>query len=225
MLESEMMDSKIILLDSNELVAVSSLGKPFGLHGGVRTFLITDFPEIFVKDSSFYICLSDIAINKSINDIFKPTISNLHKTKHSNNIGNPIHNIAKNPNTKLSNISCIVLTLCRYDVKKQALFFNEVTSKEQAELLRNSTLYSTIESTRQFCKLSEFEFFYFDVIGMQVVEDGEILGVVSDIQDIANTHYFILNKNFLIPYIDRYVLSIDKNKGQIITRDAKFLRT
>ncbi|RDU71332.1 16S rRNA processing protein RimM [Helicobacter aurati] len=187
MLTKQIPACKSLVINSSELVLVASLGKAVGLHGGIRAFVVTDFPEIFSKNTRFY-------------------LSNHYITSEDS-------------------ISCMLVTLTNYHAQKQLLFFQEITQREQAELFRNTAMYTTIAETRKLCSLQEHEFFYFDIIGMQIIEDEETLGEVKDIQKIANTYYFIVDNNFLIPYIDRYIIRIDKNTKQIFTRDARFLRS
>lgn len=199
--------SFVYLLDS-ELVSVGSLGKSVGLRGGIRVFLLTDFPEIMCKNVTFYIKYIDV----------KPLISYLLDTSLSKD------SICIDCNTDIFDPQCYIpLTLNAYNPHTKVLYWNQITSKNQSDFLRNVIFYSSISDTRKFCKLQENEFFYFDIIGMSVVENGEILGIVRDIQEIAHTYYFVLDADFLIPYIDRYVVKIDIHTKQIFTKDAQYL--
>jgi len=65
-----------------------------------------------------------------------------------------------------------------------------------------------------------------------VKQDDEVLGVIEDIQRMADTDYLAiktdkmlveagLSKSFLLPYIDRYVLNADTEEKIVYTQDAK----
>ena len=58
------------------------------------------------------------------------------------------------------------------------------------------------------------------------------LGLIEDIQRMGDTDYLVvktahslieegLSKNFLLPYIDRYVTGADIEKKEVYTKDAK----
>ncbi len=116
---------------------------------------------------------------------------------------------------------------------KNIISFEEITSKEQAQRYVNAKVFTTQEATRELCALDEGEFFYFDVIGCKILENDVLLGEVADIERIGNVDYFIIKtatqikattqkpKTFMLPYIDRYVKSIDINQKEIHTTNAK----
>ena len=110
--------------------------------------------------------------------------------------------------------------------------FRGYESLESAKKLTNAKLYTTKEETRKRCELDEGEHFWFEVIGCRVMEEGEGLGKVSEIQRILDTDYLVvqtedklekegLSSSFLIPYIPRYVIRTDTQTQQILTKDAK----
>ena len=76
------------------------------------------------------------------------------------------------------------------------------------------------------------EFFYFDIIGLEIHEDGAILGRVKDISQIGSSYLFevetdkglisqALPKEFFIPYVDAYVKEISLNERKIFTQNAR----
>jgi len=88
-----------------------------------------------------------------------------------------------------------------------------------------------MEATLEDCNLDDDELFWFDIIGCEVKEDESVLGVVSDIDRIGDTDYLViktdktlvskeLSKTFFLPYIDRYVLSADKETKVIHVKDG-----
>lgn len=217
--------------NKNEMIAVGSFGKTIGLKGGVKIFLLSDFEEILTKETRFYIELnqnieSGILQSLEFSNDFKIKLQNKEfeylrfensQNLHLDSKSSKNHNI-------LEKILYLPISVKSYNPSNNSIILNEFSSKNDSEMLRNATFFSTIDDTRKYCKLRKDEFFYFDIIGLDVVENGEILGRILEIQEIANTHYFVLEENFLIPYIDRYVLSVDIANGRILTRDAKFLK-
>lgn len=110
--------------------------------------------------------------------------------------------------------------------------FEGYESKESAGTLTNFILYASKEDTKKYCKLEEGEAFWFDVIGMEIVENDEVLGKVVEIERIGGVDYLVVlanlslpslpkkaPKRFMLPYIERYVLEM--KEGVIYTQDAK----
>lgn len=210
----------------SDMVVVGRFGRSVGLKGGIRITILTDFPEILLSGNVFYVAYTDSL------SLLKYDATG--KSSSHSNISRANDTIVQNKGVLITSIynpthtkdlkAYLPLTLKYLHTSKNVAEFQELTRREEAEILCNMFFYSTIDDTRELCALDEDEFFYFDIIGMHVVEDGVEIGIVKEIQEIANTHYFVLDKHFLIPYIDRYVLSIDLDKRQIITKDARFLR-
>lgn len=119
------------------------------------------------------------------------------------------------------------LIIKSYNPQRALVSFVGYESIEAAKKLTNSCLYSNEERTRQLCKLDEGEKFWFDMIGLSVIDDGKVLGKVVDIDRIAGIEYFKIQtdsaykdiaKRFLIPNIDRYI--VKKADDAIYTRDC-----
>lgn len=199
-----------------EMIGVGRFGKSVGLKGGIRIHIFTDFPEILTKDSVFYIPYHASLL--ALTPLFQNTNDDSEITQPH------IATLAKNTQQEKQQALYLPLTCQSFKANQNVLVLQEIARREHADILRNMLFYSTIEDTRKYCNLSKDEYFYFDIIGLSVVENGEILGVVQDIQEIANTHYLVLEKHFLIPYIDRYICSVDMEDKQIHTKDARFLR-
>jgi 16S rRNA processing protein RimM len=98
--------------------------------------------------------------------------------------------------------------------------------------LTNTKLYANEEQTKENCELGEGQHFWFDVIGCIVKQDDEVLGMVDDIQRMADTDYLAvktdtslveagLSKQFLLPYIERYIIKVDTKEKIVYTKDAK----
>lgn len=91
---------------------------------------------------------------------------------------------------------------------------------EAAKRFTNAKLYTTYEATREACDLEEDEFFWFDIIGCEVLEEGRELGRVTDIDRINIHDYLVVKtdallvaqgeaKSFLIPYQDPFIVKTD----------------
>lgn len=91
---------------------------------------------------------------------------------------------------------------------------------EAAKALTNTQLFTTSETTRERCNLSEGEFFWFDLIGLDVMEGDLSLGKVQEIERIGPLDYLLvttapalvakgLAATFLIPYIDHFINNSD----------------
>lgn len=115
------------------------------------------------------------------------------------------------------------LTLESYQAKRSIAKFTEIDSKEAAKQIVNLVLYTTQEQCKQQCKLKENEFFWFELVGGEIVENGEILGIVSEIERFCGQDYLFVKtdfaliaqnfpKNFLIPYNARYILGVESKK-------------
>ena len=204
----------------SDMVLVGTFGKSVGLHGALRVFFETDFKETLQNGTRFYIRFEDFARAFRGVDGFKGFLDSINASLDLEDLKD-LSNL-KDLETKKR--AFLPITLKSYKPHNDTIKWYEFSTRDMSEALRNIAFYSTIEDTRRDCKLNDGEFFYFDIIGMEVEEDGETLGVIKDIMQIANTYYFMLEKDFLIPYIDRYVLKIDVSNKKIYTKDAKYLK-
>lgn len=119
------------------------------------------------------------------------------------------------------------ITLESYNPDRELVRLRGIDTPESAKALTNARLFTTYAATRERCSLEEGEFFWFDMIGMDVRENDELLGKVKEIERIGSQDYllvvtdqFFVSKGFpetfLIPYIDHYVLSTD-GEGKIVS--------
>jgi len=124
------------------------------------------------------------------------------------------------------------LTISDINIKRGTIRFVGYESIDSAKKLTNVKIYSDEAQTREECELEEGQHFWFDVIGCSVKQDEVVLGVVTDIQRMADTDYLAINtdkalveegmpKNFLLPYIDRYILRVDIEEKVVYTKDAR----
>jgi len=97
------------------------------------------------------------------------------------------------------------------------------TSPESARKFTNKKLYTTFERTRQECHLEDGEFFWFDIMGCSIVENGKTLGIVQEVDRITVSNYLSVKtdetlvkegfaKSFLIPFHEPFILKTDIDK-------------
>ncbi len=124
------------------------------------------------------------------------------------------------------------LTIADINFTRGIIRFKGYESIDSAKKLTNTKLFANEEQTKENCDLKEGQHFWFDVIGCVVQQDDEVLGLVEDIQRMADTDYLSvktetslveagLSKNFLLPYIDRYIVKVDTEEKIVYTKDAK----
>ena len=124
------------------------------------------------------------------------------------------------------------LTIADINFTRGTIRFTGYESIDSAKKLTNTKLFANEEQTKENCELSEGQHFWFDVIGCTVRQDDEVLGSVDDIQRMADTDYLSvktdehlveagLSKNFLLPYIERYIIKVDTEEKIVYTKDAK----
>jgi len=124
------------------------------------------------------------------------------------------------------------LTIADINFTRGTIRFTGYESIDSAKKLTNTKLYANEAQTKENCELAEGQHFWFDVIGCIVKQDDEVLGVVDDIQRMADTDYLAVNteaslieaglsKQFLLPYIERYIIKIDTEEKIVYTKDAK----
>lgn len=123
------------------------------------------------------------------------------------------------------------LVVKSYNSANSSILFYGFEDIELAKTLVNRVIYTTKEETRKNCRLKKDEFFYFDILGCQILENDQVLGVIEDIEDTGANHLFYINtdeslvesgsaKNFYIPYIDIYIQKVDIENKIIYTKDA-----
>lgn len=135
------------------------------------------------------------------------------------------------PGSKFDTQKKMTLEIASYNAKRGLVLFRGYESRESAACLVNSFLLTTMEDTLEACELEDDEFFWFDIIGCKVEEDGIVLGEVSELERIGDTDYLVirtektlvdkkLSKTFFLPYIDRYIISTKKDEKVIYVKDG-----
>jgi len=124
------------------------------------------------------------------------------------------------------------LTIAEMNTKRGTIRFVGYESIDSAKKLTNVKIFADEKQTRENCELKEGQHFWFDIIGCVVKQESEILGEVTDIQRMADTDYLVINtvdslvkdgfsQSFLLPYIERYVHTVDIEVKTIYVKDAK----
>jgi len=123
------------------------------------------------------------------------------------------------------------LTLSEVNHEKGLIKIAGVNSVEDAKKYTNIKLYTTRDETRKNCHLDEGEYFWFDLEGCEVYENGKLLGLVDEVQRITINNYLFVKtsedfintghvKSFLIPFHKPFVISTDIDKKSIIVDGA-----
>lgn len=124
------------------------------------------------------------------------------------------------------------LTISDFNEKRGTIRFQGYESIDSAKKLTNVKIFADVAQTKENCDLEEGQYFWFDIIGCTVEDEGLVIGIVEDIQRMGDTDYLAiktdesltkegLSNNFLLPYIDRYVVKADVEAKLIYTKDAK----
>ena len=124
------------------------------------------------------------------------------------------------------------LTIETYNTKNNNVKFIGIDTIDDAKKLTNKQLFVSQEDTRKICNLSEKQFFWFDIIGCNIIENGEILGKITDIQRMPLSDYLEIetdknlrennySNSFLLPYIDDYIEKVEIENKIIKVKNAK----
>lgn len=119
-----------------------------------------------------------------------------------------------------------------FNEKRGTIKFQGIDDVDMAKKLTNLELYSSFDKTRENCTLSQGEYFWFDIISCDVIENDIILGKIKDIHrypicdylEIITDKILIdkeLPKNFLLPYVnEEYILNVDIKNKKVYVKDA-----
>ena len=124
------------------------------------------------------------------------------------------------------------LKVAEYNSSRELIKFENFDDVETAKKLTNQELFSSIEQTKENCKLKKNEFFWFDLISCNIYENDLLLGKLKEIQRYPLNDYLEITtdeelvkkgfpKVFLIPHIfDKYVLNVNINDKKIEVKDS-----
>ena len=126
----------------------------------------------------------------------------------------------------------MILKVLECNLNKDLIKFQDYEDVDLAKKLTNSELFTTEEATKEYCKLKENEFFWFDLISCEVFEDDLKLGKVKDIHRYPLNDYLEvetdfnlverkLPKNFLIPHIfGDFIDKVDIENKKIFVKNS-----
>lgn len=123
------------------------------------------------------------------------------------------------------------ITIDSVDFRRGTVKLQGCSTPEDAKRYTNAKLYTTIERTRKECKLQKGQHFWFDIEGCDVYEEGRYLGKVKEIERILDSDYLKIKtadtlvaqklpNSFLLPYLDRFIISVDIEAKKIKVRGA-----
>jgi 16S rRNA processing protein RimM len=124
-----------------------------------------------------------------------------------------------------------VVEIEKFNNSRMLVKFVNYNVREDSAVLVNKHLFTTIEDTKKSCPLEDGQYYWFELEGVEVVEDSQTLGRVEEVERIGNTDYLIVKtdkslleeksaKKFYIPYIDAYIEKFDKDNSIIYTKNA-----
>jgi len=129
----------------------------------------------------------------------------------------------------------INLTIEKIDLKKKLVKFKGYDTPEDAKKLTNRLLYTTPEKTKEEIKLKENEYFWFDIIGCYVIENGKLkieneelegeilLGKVIEIQRVDVDYLVIKTDENLLKYKfpKRFLIDFKRNVDKVDIENKK----
>lgn len=120
------------------------------------------------------------------------------------------------------------LKVLRYSESKGFIyvFFQDVDSIEKAELLKGKSLYIPVEDLPE---PEEDEFYYHELMDCEVFnEEKEYLGKVVDILETGPSLVLRVqseSENFLLPFVNQFVVEVDRQEKKMIIREMAGLRS
>jgi 16S rRNA processing protein RimM len=125
------------------------------------------------------------------------------------------------------------LTIESINKNNNTVKFFGIDNIEDAQKYINSQIFTTQEDTIKNCSLNEKEFFWFDIMNCNIIEEDKWLGKIIDIHRYPSEDYLEISvsteilefndkfpKTFLIPYTDHYIINVDLDKKVIEVQNA-----
>ena len=124
------------------------------------------------------------------------------------------------------------LTIESFNSTSKVVKFKDIDSIEDAQKIINQQLFSTLEDTKSNCKLKENQYFWFDLVDCEIVEDDIVIGKIIEVQRYPQSDYFEIKtskslvenedkaKVFLLPYIEQYIKKVDIENKTILVQGA-----
>lgn len=183
----------------SDLVLIGHIRDAFGIQGWVKIFSHSNNPQSLLNAKIWW--LQTIA----------------QKDMAKQNVDTP-----PNPGS----LKAIEISQTKVHTDHIVALFKGCSSRTQAETYKGQQIWI---SRADFPQTDEDEYYWVDLIGMQVLnQQGESLGIVTELSDngahdilhVSQTNATIEAEEKptirLIPYVDAYVLNIDDEKKQIL---------
>ncbi len=124
------------------------------------------------------------------------------------------------------------LEIERYNSKRGLIKIVGYDNPEDARELTNVKIYSSEDETREYCELKSGEYFWFDLIDSNIIEESLVLGKIKDIQRLPQGDYFLIDtsiqlieegfaKSFLLPYLPNFIDKVDIDNKKVFVIGAK----
>lgn len=112
----------------------------------------------------------------------------------------------------------------KYQKNNLILKFRQIQSIEEAEKLKNKTVYIDRDALGE---LPEGVYYIADIIGLEAVDtDGNVIGTVTDIFNTGSNDIYEIKrdgkKNLLLPHIDD-VITVELENSRVVVRIPKGL--
>lgn len=208
------------MIQIQELVQVGKVGRVVGLKGRLCFWLSSDFAEFLLHcaKSSEEVCVKRASLLESSeiksNDFDKKIDSNKNDFSR---LDSKFENLKfENPNFENLKIKAFIKQKDKYFIE-----FVGIDNAQKAKIYVNAELYATKAQSRAHCTLKKDEFFYFDIVGLDIVQDSENLGVVCDIERIGNIDYLVVEaREDILESIIKNPIKKSKKTSQIKTIDV-----
>ncbi len=107
-----------------------------------------------------------------------------------------------------------------YNPKRGLIKLLGINTPEDAKKMTNAKIYASEEESKEYCKLEEGQYFWFEIIDSKVIENEKKLGIVKDVVRLpANDYLEVITdealvkegfaKTFLIPYLPNFIKNVD----------------
>ncbi len=135
-------------------------------------------------------------------------------------------------NTTFKTNKNITLTIESFNKISNVVKFIGLDTIEDATKLINQQLFTSIEDTKQNCKLQKDQYFWFDLENSTIEEEGTTIGTLVEIQRYPQCDYFeiqtskelveerSLPSTFLLPYTPQYIIEVNTNDKIIKVQGA-----
>ena len=102
----------------------------------------------------------------------------------------------------LSNEQALTIEKVRLNKTTWIVKFKEFNRIEDAEVYKNSDLF-----VNEIQHLEDDEFYYSDLIGLVLINEGEIIGRVVDVVEVGSGHNLVCKgeKKFQVPFIHDFI--------------------